>query len=146
MKINSFRDRYEYFVDKEKGVVVAQLREPYTVFTGYGYNIHIKHNQCDFELMDELFDKYPQYIHKMSAKARCDKNDIFDEDKGKRIARIRLENKIWKLWADYFRMRQQYYWDLGISSNHQYYNVLNMIDHNTDFLNTFKEDINDNQD
>lgn len=146
MKINSFRDKYEYFVDKEKGVVVAQLREPYTVFSGYGYNHHIKHNQCDFELMDEFFDKYPQCIHKMSAKARCAEGDVFNEEEGKRIARIRLETKVWKLWAEYLRMRQQYYWNLGIDSNSQYYNILGMIEHNTDFLDTFKEDTDNDQD
>lgn len=147
MKTINFRDKYEYFVNESTNTVIAKLNEPYTAFNNIITKTYFVDKSptyfIDKALIEEVFDKHPQYIHKITAKAQCSNEDVFDLETGKRIAKIRLENKIWNLWFEFFKLRQQYYWNIGVDSNGKYHQINAMIDHNTHFLDAFKEGAND---
>lgn len=86
--IKKTNSRITYYVNEEKGVVVAKLKKWDMVTDTNLYLLNHKLPMIEPEL---TYDKY--YDGHFVGKATCSKDDNFDLEKGMRIARNRALNK-----------------------------------------------------
>lgn len=113
---NSF---ISYYVDKDKKTVVAKINVVYII---YEVNKALNDKNVNAVIVEKgrknLNKKFPNYFLKnpfsdyiidnykyknITAKAICSKDDEFDVEVGKRIARERLLEKFYKIRLDYLR-------------------------------------------
>ena len=103
----------EYIVNKDKRTIVALIRfdDEYTSFRKSDVIFDCLHDAWkELNHMDGYNKKYWEQYDKMffpyyfSAKAKCNPNDEWDEEEGKRIARERLVKKIKKYRSDSYKI------------------------------------------
>lgn len=102
---NSREGKFQYFVNEEKKIVVCKLR-PASKDAGYDAYEYIQQFICKQQVPEEVKccvisylehiapqDKYPVKAQCIGI-AKCDNRDIFDVEKGKKIARAKLEARL----------------------------------------------------
>lgn len=81
----------KYVVKKDSKVVICYL--PYS-FVNWDRRIkHVVSSTYNFEDFDDIVPLYGAYA-KVKAVVRCKDNDVFDVQKGKKIALAKAENKV----------------------------------------------------
>jgi hypothetical protein len=102
IKLPTFWENYEYFINEEKRTVVAKERyfctDFYRKLDELDINPHIKQFICtEWVKFCQRRDCFS-----ITAKAVCAENDEFSAIIGTEIARLRLEKRTQKLYGDFF--------------------------------------------
>lgn len=110
IKLPTFWENYEYFVNEEKKIVVAKERyfcsDFYRKLEGLGLNSAIE----KFILTEWVRFCKEKNCFSITAKATCSPEDFFEPIVGTEIARLRLEEKTQKLYMQFFvNLERQFY-------------------------------------
>ena len=110
IKLPTFWENYEYFVNEEKKIVVAKERyfcsDFYRKLEGLGLNSAIE----KFILAEWINFCKEKNCFSVTAKATCASDDKFEPIIGTEIARLRLEEKTQKLYMQFFvNLERQFY-------------------------------------
>ena len=110
-RFSTFGTEYQYFVNEEKGVVVAKLCDIETLFRKElikMWNVDpcadVMRDQMLYVLFTYTVEKFfadrEKELHNMlTAKAVCSPEDEFDLEVGRNIAKRKLEIKVMDMWA-----------------------------------------------
>ena len=90
------KGNFEYFVDIEKGVVAALMRDPMMEAFKLRQKVtHLFHENGVY--LDSIYSTFEEYLsNPIRAKATCSEEDEFDLETGMRIARERCLAKYYK--------------------------------------------------
>lgn len=120
-KVEFFPQDVKYYVNKEKGIVVATIEHTRNMFINFFKTSKAPQLTISF---DKVYDYFEMPNH-FSAKATCSKDDDFDIELGKLIAYQRLREKITK---SFFKRMTKY---------------VNLLDEERDkFIDTYNNYIN----
>jgi len=104
---------YQYFIDEEKGVVVAKIGnlserfrdEAHRMWNCDPWSFKSKDTIVDIvinQVVAEFFQDREKELHdSLTAKAVCMPEDTFDADFGMKIAERKLELRILEMWIDF---------------------------------------------
>ena len=95
-KFQIIKGNFEYFVDIEKGVVAALMRDPMMEASKLRQKVtHLFHENGVY--LDSIYSTFEEYLsNPIRAKATCVEEDEFDLETGMRIARERCLAKYYK--------------------------------------------------
>lgn len=138
-RFSTFGTEYQYFVNEEKGVVVAKLCDIETLFRKElikMWNVDpcadVMRDQMLYVLFTYTVEKFfadrEKELHNMlTAKAVCSPEDEFDLEVGRNITKRKLEIKVMDMWAMlcatiHFVLEDLYYeaWGLTDTANESY--------------------------
>jgi hypothetical protein len=124
----------EYVVKEDSKVVICYL--PYS-FENWDRRIkHLVSSTYNFEDFDDIVPLYGAYA-KVKAVVRCKGNDVFDVQKGKKIALAKAENKVEMRVLSILSKINNFFIESAFTLKQRMIDSANNVKHNIDYISKF---------